>query len=73
MAGFERAVPDPAMLARLMRELDTPMEQHDAMIETIDTMNAERFQLEIELDPEVRSEWEQFIFTDHSDRTEDDF
>jgi hypothetical protein len=73
MAGFERVVPNPAALARLLADLDTPMDQHESMIEAVDWLNAERFQLELERDPQARYEWEQFLFSDHSDYTDDDF
>jgi hypothetical protein len=49
------------------------MDQHESMIEAVDWLNAERFQLELERDPQARYEWEQFLFSDHSDYTDDDF
>ena len=71
--SFERCVPDPAMLARLMAQLDTPMDEHECMIETIDAVRHERFMEEIESDPQVREEWERFLFTNHRDDEADDF
>ncbi len=69
--SFERCVPDPAMLARLMAELDTPMDEHESMIEAVDAVRHERFMQEIESDPRVREEWERFLFTSHDDEADD--
>ena len=73
MAGFDRVVPNPVVLARLLADLDTPMDQHESMIEAVDWLNAERFQQDLERDPQVRAEWEQFLFADHTDTADDDF
>ncbi|MHB1210389.1 MAG: hypothetical protein ACYC1I_11900 [Acidimicrobiales bacterium] len=69
--SFERCVPDPVMLARLMAELDTPMDEHDCMIEAVDVVHHERFMQEIESDPRVREEWERFLFASHDDEADD--
>jgi len=69
--SFERCVPDPVMLARLMAELDVPMDEHESMIEALDTVRHERFMQEIESDPRVREEWERFLFTSHDDEADD--
>ena len=69
--SFERCVPDPAMLARLMSELDTPMEEHESMIEVVDAVRHERFTREIETDPRVREEWERFLFTNRDSEADD--
>ncbi len=71
--SFERCVPDPAMLARLMAQLDTPMDEHECMIEVVDAVHHERFMEEIESDPRVREEWERFLFASHRDDEADDF
>ena len=68
---FERCVPDPVMLARLMAELDTPMDEHECMIEAADTVSHERFMKEIESDSRVREEWERFLFTSRDDEADD--
>ena len=70
--GFERAIPNAVMLARMLRDLDTPMDQHEAMIEAVDWANSERFQRELGRDPQVREEYEQFLFASHGDDEEDD-
>jgi hypothetical protein len=59
------------MLARLMAELDTPMEMHESMIDTIDSVRHERFMQEIESDPRVRREWERFLFSTRDEPTDD--
>lgn len=69
--SFERCVPDPAMLARLMAELDIPMDCHEAMIETLDAFHREQFERDIEADPKVREEWERFIFASREELTDD--
>lgn len=71
MSAFDRAIPDPASLARLMAELDTPMEEHEAMIEQIDIVRHERFMREIQSDPRVREEWERFLFATRDDEIDD--
>lgn len=68
---FERCVPDPVMLARLMAELDTPMDEHECMIEAADTVSHERFMKEIESDPRLREEWERFLFARHDNEVDD--
>ena len=70
MSAFDRCVPNPEMLARLLVELDTPMEYHEAMIETLDTVHREQFEREIESNPIVRDEWERFLFATQDDLTE---
>ncbi len=65
--SFERCVPDPEMLARLMSELDTPMEDHEAMIEAFETVYLEQFERELEGNPIVREEWERFLFANQDD------
>jgi hypothetical protein len=69
--SFERCVPDPVMLARLMAEFDTPMDEHECMIEAVDAVSHERFMQEIESDPRVREEWERFLFTSRDDEADD--
>jgi hypothetical protein len=69
--SFERCTPNPEMLARLMADLDTPMEDHESMIEVIDSVRHERFMEEIKADPQVREEWERFLFTSRDDSTDD--
>jgi hypothetical protein len=54
-----------------MAELDTPMEEHECMIEAVDTVRHERFMQEIESDPRVREEWERFLFTSRDDEADD--
>jgi hypothetical protein len=71
VSAFDRAIPDPASLARLMAELDTPMEESEAMIEVIDAVRHERFMREIESDPRVREEWERFLFATRDDDADD--
>jgi hypothetical protein len=73
MGSFERAIPDPAMLARLLRELDTPMDQHVAMIDAVDWANEQWFERELVRDPRVREEHERFLFASHDDESDDDF
>jgi hypothetical protein len=36
--SFERCVPDHAMLACLMADLDTPMDERECMIEAVDAV-----------------------------------
>ena len=69
--SFERCVPDPVMLARLMAELDIPMDEHESMIEAVDMVHHERFMQEIESDPRMREAWERFLFTSRDEA--DDF
>ena len=69
--SFERCVPDPAMLARLMAELEVPMDEHECMIEAVDAVSRERFMKEIESDPRVREEWERFLFASHDNEADD--
>jgi hypothetical protein len=66
--SFERCVLDPAMLARLMADLDTPMDEHECMI---DAVSHERFVKEIESDPREREEWERFLFPSHNNEADD--
>jgi hypothetical protein len=73
MGPLEPAIPDPVMLARLLRELDTPMDQHVAMIEAVDWANEQRFERELVRDPRVREEHERFLFASHDDKSDDDF
>ena len=40
--SFERCVPDLVMLARLMADLDMPMDEHECMIEAVDAVRHER-------------------------------
>lgn len=51
---FKRCVPDPVMLARLVAELDIPMDEHECMLDAVDAVSHERFMKEIESDPRVR-------------------
>jgi hypothetical protein len=67
MGPLEPAIPDPVMLARLLRELDTPMDQHVAMIEAVDWANEQRFERELV------EEHERFLFASHDDKSDDDF
>jgi len=69
--SFEQCVPDPVMLARLMADRDTPMDEHECMIEVVDAVRHERFMQEIESDPRVREEWESFLFTSRDDEADD--
>jgi len=69
--SLERCVPDPVMLARLMADLDTPMDEHECMIEAVDAVRHERFIQEIESDPRVREEWERFLFASHDNEADD--
>jgi hypothetical protein len=75
--GFERAIPNAAMLARMLRDLDTPMDHHEAMIEAVDWMNGVRFQRELDRDPRVREEYERFLLaspeTESGDESDSDF
>ena len=68
--SFERCVPDPAMLASLMAELDTPMDELECMIEAVEAVSHERFKKEIESDPRVREEWERFLFASHDNEAD---
>lgn len=52
--SFERWVPDPVILARLVAELDIPMDEHECMLEAVDAVSHERFLKEVESDPRVR-------------------
>ena len=63
---------DPLVLARLMAELDTSMELHEAMIDAVDWIAEESFTREVENDPRVRAEWERFLMTGGGD-SEDSF
>jgi hypothetical protein len=40
--SFERCVLDLVMLARLMADLDMPMDEHECMIEAVDAVRHER-------------------------------
>ncbi len=71
MSAFDRAIPDPVYLARMMEQLDVPMEEHEVMIEVIDSVRHERFMREIESDPKVREEWERFLFATRDDEVDD--
>ena len=51
---FKRCVPDPVMLARLVAELDIPVDEHECMLDAVDAVSHERFMKEIESDPRVR-------------------
>jgi len=42
--SFERCVPDLVMLARLMADLDTPMDEHECMGEVVDAVRRKRFE-----------------------------
>jgi hypothetical protein len=66
--GFEHVQPNPEVLARLMSDLDTPMEQHEAMVDAIDWLEHERFRVELEHDPKAREEWEKFLFATRDER-----
>ena len=70
--GFERAIPNAVTLARMLRDLDTPMNLHEAMIEAVDWANSQRFQRELGRDPQVREEYEQFLFASHDDESKDE-
>lgn len=59
------------MLARLMAELDTPMEYHEAMIQAFDTLHRDEFEEEIRTNPNVREAWERFILANPGDSTLD--
>jgi hypothetical protein len=71
VSAFDRAIPDPESLARLMAQLETPMEEHEAMIEAIDWARSERFKREIETDPRVHAEWERFHFGIRDDEVDE--
>jgi hypothetical protein len=58
---------DPLVLARLLAELDTPMELHEAMIDAVDWLAEENFMREVANDPRVRAEWEEFLMTGSDD------
>lgn len=68
MHPYGRSEPDPAFLARMMAQLDIPMEEHESMIETIDAVNEEIFFEEIARNPKVRAEWERFLFARHDEK-----
>jgi hypothetical protein len=51
-----------------MADLDTPMYEHEYMIEAV---SHERFMKEIESDPREREEWEQFLFPSHNNEADD--
>jgi hypothetical protein len=70
--GFEHVQPNPEVLARLMSDLDTPMEQHEAMVDAIDWLEHERFRIELEHDPKARQEWEKFLFATRDERPVED-
>jgi hypothetical protein len=61
---------DPLVLARLLAELDTPMELHEAMIDAVDWLAEENFMREVANDPRVRAEWEEFLMTGSDDGDE---
>ena len=73
MESFERSIPNPAMLVRMLRDLDTPMDQHEAMIEAVAWANEQWFERELVRDPRVRKEYERFLFANHDDESDDDF
>jgi len=68
---FKRCVPDPVMLARLVAELDIPMDEHECMLDAVDAVSHERFMKEIGSDPRVREGWERFLFASHNNETDD--
>ena len=72
MGAFERAIPNPAMLARMLRDLDTPMDQHEAMIEAVDWANEQWFERQLVRDPRVREEHERFLFASHDDGSDEE-
>ena len=49
------------MLARLVAELDVPMDEHGCMIEAVDSVSYEWFMKEIESYSRVRQGWERFL------------
>ena len=70
--SFERAVPNPQRLARWLAELDTPIDQHPAMVEAVDWLHYRIFMEEVESDPRVRDEWERFLMNSPGDYVDED-
>ena len=68
--SFERAVPNPQRLARWMTDLDTPIDEHPAMVEAVDWLHHQLFLNEVEADPQVRDEWEAFLMSVPDESTE---
>jgi len=69
--SFERCAPDSVMLARLVAELDVPMDEHECMIEAVDSVSYEWFMKEIESYSRVREGWERFLLASHNNETND--
>ena len=69
--SFERSIPDRARLAQWMNELDTPIDEHPAMIDAVDWLAYRLFMSEMESDPRVREEWERFLMSSGDDVGDD--
>lgn len=54
-----------------MNELDTPIDEHPAMIDAVDWLAYRLFMSEMESDPRVREEWERFLMSSGDDVGDD--